>query len=169
VFLLIHNKVLLIRIPSGLLLACLLNSLYKKEIERRGKTMNEMITRVAEAAGLDAATAEKAIGMVLNFLQQHAPEGAVAQLMAVIPGAQDMLNNAAPSEGGGGLMGMLGGLMGGSTGGVMALGQQLMSEGLSMEQIKALGSELFSHGREQAGEDVMGEITASVPGLNQFV
>ena len=54
-------------------------------------------------------------------------------------------------------------------GGVMALGQNLMSAGVSMGQMQPLGRELFAYGREKAGEDVMGAIVGSIPGLSQFV
>ncbi len=64
-------------------------------------------------------------------------------------------------------MGMLGGMMGG--GGVMALGQKLISAGVPMNQMQPLGQELFAYGRETVGEDTMGPIVASIPGLNQFV
>ena len=63
-------------------------------------------------------------------------------------------------------MGMLGGMMGG---GVMGLGQKLMAAGVPMGQMQPLGQELFAHGRETAGEDVMGPIMGSIPGLSQFV
>jgi hypothetical protein len=51
----------------------------------------------------------------------------------------------------------------------MALGQQLMSAGVGMGQMQPLGRELFAFGREKAGEDVMGPIVGSIPGLTQFV
>jgi hypothetical protein len=54
-------------------------------------------------------------------------------------------------------------------GGVMALGQKLMAAGVPMGQMQPLGQELFAYGREKAGEDVMGPIVGSVPGLSQFV
>jgi hypothetical protein len=52
---------------------------------------------------------------------------------------------------------------------VMALGGQLMGAGVSMGQMQPLGQELFAYGREKAGEDVMGPIVGSIPGLSQFV
>ena len=54
-------------------------------------------------------------------------------------------------------------------GGLMALAGKLTGAGLSMDQMQTLGRELFAHGREQAGEDAMGEIVGAVPGLSQFV
>ena len=66
-------------------------------------------------------------------------------------------------------MGALGGLMGGGGGrGLMALAGQLGAAGLSMDQMQTLGHELFAYGREKAGEDTMGAIIGSVPGLSQF-
>ena len=128
--------------------------------------MDELISRVIAASGLNEELARKAIGIILAFLQKEGPPTEINELMAALPGAQELAN----AEGGakGGLMGMVGGMMGGS-GGVMALGGQLMGIGVSMGQMQPLGKELFAYGREKAGEDVMGPIVGSIPGLSQFV
>ena len=128
--------------------------------------MDELITRVTSVTGLDAATAQTAIGHILAFLQKEGPATEVSQLLAAMPGSEALVADSNEAEGGGGLMGMLGGMMGG---GVMALGQKLMSAGVPMGQMQPLGRELFSYGREKAGEDVRGPIVGSIPGLNQFV
>ena len=129
--------------------------------------MEELIARVTNRTGLDAATAQTAIGHILAFLQKEGPATEVSQLLSALPGSEATIAEANAGEGGGGLMGMLGGMMGG--GGVMALGQKLMSAGVPMGQMQPLGQELFAYGRETAGEDVMGPIVGSIPGLNQFV
>lgn len=126
--------------------------------------MEELVARITAATGLDASTAQAAIGHVLAFLQKEGPQDQIEQLIDAIPGAREAIAQA--GEAGGGL---LGGLMGSFGGGVMVLGQKLMSEGLSMDQIRTLASELLAHGRENAGEDVMGRIVGSIPGLSQFV
>ncbi|GEP05666.1 DUF2267 domain-containing protein [Methylobacterium oxalidis] len=128
--------------------------------------MEELIARVTARTGLDAATAQTAIGHILAFLQKEGPAAEVGQLMAAMPGSEALVAESNGAENGGGLMGMLGGMMGG---GVMALGQKLMSAGVPMGQMQPLGQELFAYGREKAGEDVMGPIVGSIPGLNQFV
>ena len=127
--------------------------------------MEELISRVATASGLNEELARKAVGIILAFLQKEGPPAEIGQLMAALPGAQDLAN----AEGGakGGLLGAVGGLMGG--GGVMALGGQLMGAGLSMGQIQAVSKEMFAVGREKAGEDAMGAIVGAIPGLGQFV
>lgn len=131
--------------------------------------MEELLARVCARTGLDAATAQTAIGHILAFLQKEGPQPQVGQLMAALPGSEALAaqSDAGESSGGGGLMGMLGGMLGG--GGVMALGQKLMAAGVPMGQMQPLGQELFAVGREKAGEDVMGPIVGSIPGLNQFV
>jgi hypothetical protein len=130
--------------------------------------MNELVTRVAENVGLEPATAEKAVGMILGFLQREAADGPVAQMIASIPGATDLIAQYnGEGTGGGGLLGGLMSAIGG--GGVMALGQQLMSQGLGMGEITSLAKETITFAKEKAGADVVDEVVASVPGLSQFV
>jgi hypothetical protein len=125
--------------------------------------MEELLARVTQATGLDAQTATRAIGIILNFLRKEGPPAEVDQLLAAMPGSETAME--AGADGGGGLMGMIGGM----GGGVMALGGQLMGAGVSMGQMQPLGHELFAFGREKAGEDVMGAIVGAIPGLSQFV
>ncbi|WP_275789536.1 hypothetical protein [Pararhizobium gei] len=130
--------------------------------------MNELVTRVAENVGIAPETAEKAIGMMLGFLQREAADGPVARMIEAIPGAADLVARFnGEGSGGGGLLGGLMKAVGG--GGVMGLGQQLMSQGLGMGEITALARETIGYAKEKAGEDVVDEVVASVPGLSQFV
>lgn len=129
--------------------------------------MDEMIAQIAQSAGIDAETAGKAVGTILGFLQKEAPPEAVNQLIAKLPGAEDLIAaTQAGAGGGGGLMGAIGGLMGG--GGLMSLAGQLQGLGLGMGQMQAVGKTLFAQGRELVGEDIMGQIAGSIPGLSQF-
>lgn len=125
--------------------------------------MEELIAKVAGAAGIDNGLAGKAIGMILGFLQKDGPAGPVGELMAAIPGAQGLVD---ASAGGGGLMGKMGGMMGG---GIMGLGAGLMGAGLDMGQIQSAGKALFEYGAEKAGPEVIGQIVQGTPGLSQFV
>lgn len=127
--------------------------------------MEELIARITQATGLDAQTAQKAVGIILAFLKKDGPPEDIAKLLAAMPGSEDVI----AQSGDGGPGGLMGGFMGAMGGGVMALGQQLMSAGVGMGQMQPLGRELFAFGREKAGEDVMGAIVGSIPGLNQFV
>ncbi len=66
--------------------------------------MDELITRVTGATGLDAATARKAVGLILGFLAKEGPPEDVAALSDAIPGAQPAIE-AAEAESGGGALG----------------------------------------------------------------
>ena len=130
--------------------------------------MSELVTRVSDNVGIEPDKAEKAIGMMLGFLQREAADGPVARMIEAVPGAADLVarfNGEGAS--GGGLLGKVLGAVGG--GGVMALGQQLMSQGLSMGEITGLAKETLAFAREHAGDETVDAVIDSVPGLRQFV
>ncbi|WP_018896987.1 hypothetical protein [Rhizobium sp. 2MFCol3.1] len=131
--------------------------------------MNEIVDQIAARVGIPTEVAEKALGMMLGFLQREAADGPVAKMIEAIPGASDLVAqyNGAGETGGGGLLGSIMGALGG--GGIMALGQQLMSEGLGMGEITSLAKETLSIAEQHAGKEVVDEVVASVPGLSQFV
>ncbi|MBP1850207.1 hypothetical protein [Rhizobium halophytocola] len=130
--------------------------------------MNALATRIAENVGLEPAVAEKALGMMLGFLQREADDGAIARMIEAIPGAPELVaqfNGEGQSKGG-----LMGGLMSAIRGGgVMGLGQQLMAEGLGMGEITSLAKETIAAAREYAGDEIVDEVVNSVPGLSQFV
>lgn len=129
--------------------------------------MNELVNRIATNVGIDADVAEKAVGMMLGFLQREAADGPVAKMIEAIPGAVDLVAKYNGEGEGKGLLGGLLSAIGG--GGIMGLGQQLMSLGLGMGEITSLSKETIAAAREYAGADVVDEVVASVPGLSQFV
>src|ERR1700722_20949548 len=118
--------------------------------------MDELIARLVADVGIDRTAAEKAVGIILDFLVKEGPPCKVEPLLAKLPGADALLQKAA-SEGGG--------LMGG----VMGAGMRMMSAGLSMGQVQSVTRAVIAYTREKAGEDAVGEIVAGVPGLAQFV
>ncbi len=130
--------------------------------------MNELVSRVATAAGVSEDTAQQAVAQILAFVKKEGPAGPVADMLAKIPGAGDLAASAEDEGGGGGMMGMLGGMMGGG-GGLMALAGKLGSLGLGMGEMQTVGKEVFAYAREKAGEDVVGQIAGSIPGLSQFI
>lgn len=135
--------------------------------------MDNLIARVAAAAQTTPETAREAVALMLDFLVREAPESAVETLMNSAPALKAIVASSTTAGGEGmgpvvkGLMGTGAGAMGG--GGLMALGGSLMSLGLSMDQIQAVGKTVFEYAREAAGDDVMGEISATIPGLAQFI
>jgi hypothetical protein len=135
--------------------------------------MENLLARVAAAADTTPDTARQAVGLVLDFIKREAPEDAVEALLAKAPALKAIVASIASTAGEGmspavkGLMGTGAGAMGG--GGLMALGGDLMGLGLGMGQIQAVGKQIFDYARETAGDDVLGEISAAIPGLSQFI
>jgi hypothetical protein len=135
--------------------------------------MENLIARVASAADLSPDVARKAVALIGDFIQREAPEDAVKELFEKAPAFPSIITSSTQTGGEGmgeglkGLMGVAGGAMGG--GGLMALGSELLALGLDMEQIQTVGKEVFAYAREVAGDQVVGEISAAIPGLSQFI
>ena len=141
--------------------------------------MQDLIARIASKTGVAEPLAEKAVGMLLGYLQREGDDGSVARMIEQIPGAREMVaqfNGAeteTPASGGGmlgGLMGAASSLMGGnSSGGIMAMGQSLMAEGLDMTQIKGIAEETLAFAKEQAGEETVDKVVKSIPGIGALL
>lgn len=124
--------------------------------------MDELIARLVADVGIDRATAEKAVGIILEFLVKEGPADKVQPLLAKLPGAEAVMQKTASESDSGGVMA-------GATGGVMGAGMRMMSAGLSMGQVQTVTRAVIAYTREKAGEDAVGEIVAAIPGLAQFV
>jgi hypothetical protein len=118
--------------------------------------MDELIGRLVADIGIDRAAAEKAVGIILEFLVKEGPADKVQPLLAKLPGAEALIASA--GNDGGGMMG-----------GVMGAGMRMMSAGLSMGQVQSVSRAVLAFAREKVGEDAVGEIVAAIPGLSQFV
>ncbi|MFN8829861.1 MAG: DUF2267 domain-containing protein [Labrys sp. (in: a-proteobacteria)] len=128
-----------------------------------GDGMQDLIGRIATAAGVEPAVAEQALGAVLAFLAKEVSPETLAKLSAALPNAEAIIAGASQEQG---LFGTIGAMMGG---GIGALGSQLMGMGLGLDQIQSLGHELFSFTAETAGPEVVGEILEAVPALKSFM
>ena len=124
--------------------------------------MDELIARLVADIGIDRATAEKAVGIILDFLVKEGPADKVHPLLAKVPGAEALMQRTAGESD-------AGGMMAGAMGGVMGAGMRMMSAGLSMGQVQSVTRAVIAHTRDKAGEDAVGEIVAAIPGLAQFV
>ena len=118
--------------------------------------MDELLDRLVAKVGVDRGVAEKAVGIILSFLLKEGPSDKVQALINQMPGAETVMQSAA---GEGGFV----------MGGIMGVGTKLMAAGLSMDQMQGVTREIIAYAREKAGEDTVGEIVGSIPGLGQFV
>ncbi len=117
--------------------------------------MNELIERIVANVGLEAGSAEKAVGLILGFLQAEGPADEVAKLVGALPGASEAITAANYKAG--------------FMGGVMGLGSQLMAMGMGMGEITGVSKETIRFAREKAGDGPIDAVVASIPGLGQFV
>jgi hypothetical protein len=127
--------------------------------------MEDLIARIA-AAGVEPEIAQKAVGMILAFLRQEGPQADVDALFAAVPSSAEVADAASRERGGGGA---LGGGIGAMGGGLMGLAGRLTSLGLGMGEMQTIGRQVFAFVREKAGDEVVGQIAAAIPGLAQFL
>ena len=123
--------------------------------------MEELISRIVAKAGVDEPTAQAAVRVIFTFLYQQGDSAKVAALAANIPGAAEYIESGDAES-----SAPLGGLMGGGT---MAVLGKLQALGLGMGQIQGVTQVTVDFAREKAGEEIINEIVASIPGLGQFV
>ncbi len=122
--------------------------------------MDELIARLVADVGIDRSAAEKAVGIILDFLVKEGPADKVQPLMAKLPGAEAL---RAKTDG------ESSGPLGGSIGGVMGAGMRMMSAGLSMGEVQDVARAVLAYAREKAGDKAISEVGAAIPGLAQFV
>lgn len=129
--------------------------------------MQELIDRITAQTGLAPDKAERGLGIMLGLLKNQGNPAKVAELLAKLPGA-DALAAKFGGDGAakGGLLGMLGG---GLMGGPLAAVAKLTAAGLTMDQIKALGTLTLAYAKEKAGEALVKDVAGSIPGLSGYV
>ncbi len=129
--------------------------------------MEELITRIMTATGIGDDVARSAVGIILKFLQKEGPEDQIQKIFDALPGAEELVA-AKAEEGGGGLLGGLGGMMSGGMG-AMAVLNELTSAGLDMSQVQTVAKELVGYAKEKAGDEVVDEVVSQIPGLSQVI
>jgi hypothetical protein len=134
-----------------MLLSCWRSKVYEE-------AMDELVDQVAGNVGIDRPVAERAVGIILDFLASEGPADTVQALLGRLPGAAEAVASAR-AEGGGGP----------SAGGIMGVGSRLMSAGLDMGEIQGVTRELIAYARAKAGDDEVNTIVEAIPGLSQFI
>ena len=129
--------------------------------------MQDLITRISSATGLDPAKAEQAIGIMLNLVRTQGNQNKVEELFAKLPGAAELTEKHGGNGGSKG--GLLGILAGGMMGGPLAAVSKLSAAGLSMDQIKQLGTITLDYAKEKAGADLVKQVAGAIPGLSGYV
>ena len=127
--------------------------------------MEDLIARIAAAAGVEPVIAKKSIETILAFLRKEGPQAEVDALFAAVPGAAEAADAASGESGGD----TLNGLIGAMGGGIVGLAGRLTSLGLGMGEMQTIGRQVFAYVREKAGDELVGQVAAAIPGLAQFL
>lgn len=123
--------------------------------------MDELVDRIVARVGVERPVAEKSVGIIFDFLSKEGPTDKVHTLLDQLPGANEAIAAAHAADGGGGMFGTMGGIMG--------VGSRLMAAGLGMGEIQGVTRELIGYAREKAGDQAVDEIVGAIPGLSQFI
>ncbi|MGA9598744.1 MAG: hypothetical protein WBS22_00515, partial [Methylocystis sp.] len=127
--------------------------------------MQNFIDSVIAATGLDASIAKAAIGHVLLFLRDKAPEGRIAEYVSNTPQAQEAIAAAAATEGGG-LAQIIEGLtrfVGHGRADVNVLVGRLIGLGLDEKQIRKLLDATLSRAEDLIGAAGVREVREILP------
>jgi hypothetical protein len=122
--------------------------------------MDELIGRIVTNVGIERPVAERAVGIIFDFLATDGPADKVPRLLERLPGATAAAAAAHAEAGGGAFAGM---------GGIMGVGSRLMSAGLGMSEIQGVTREILSYAREKDGDEDLDGIIDAIPGLRSFV
>lgn len=146
--------------------------------------IDTLISTITAKVGISDALARKAVGMILGYAQRAGDAGAMAKVIAGIPGAADLVAQFSGAEaaaaeggtntGGGGLMGSVMGAVssltgGNSGGGAMAIAQTLMSDGMEMGQVQQVATETFAFAEQHVDPATVEEAKNSIPGLSAIL
>ncbi len=124
--------------------------------------MQELIDTIVAQTGMAAEKTEAALGIIFNLIRAQGNQAKVRELFDALPGAEDLI----AKSGSGGLMHKM---AGGMTGGPMAAISKLQGLGLSMSEVKLLGSATLAYARSKAGDDVVRQAASNIPGLGGFL
>jgi hypothetical protein len=136
-------------------------------------TIESFVDEIARRSKIDPAAAETAVGTILSVIQQEGNPSKVTQLFSDLPGAADLAQKhpvvSGSGTGVGGVLSSLAGKFIGADAGVMVAAMaQIEQTGLSLQQIKNIGSGLLSY-IEDANPTLAKEILDKVPSLRDHL
>jgi len=122
--------------------------------------MDELVDQIVGNVGVERPVAQRAVGIILDFLATEGPADKVQALLERLPGAAEAIAGAR-AEGASEIVAGMGGVMG--------VGSRLMSAGLGMGEIQGITRELITFARAKAGDHDLDGIVDAIPGLSQFI
>ena len=127
--------------------------------------MEDLIARIGAAGGVEPEIAKKSVETILAFLRKEGPQAEVDALFAAVPGAAEAADAGSGKSGGGAPNGLIDAM----GGGLMGLAGRLTSLGIGMGEMQTIGRQVLAYIREKAGDELVGQVAAAIPGLAQFL
>jgi len=134
--------------------------------------MDELIKQLTSQIGIDASTANQAVGAVMSLLKKEGGDDLFGKIAAAIPGAQVAAETTpAPTESGGGagLLGPVMGMLGGSAGKGLALATALKGLGIDERKVGSFATIVIDFIKQKAGADVVSQLIAKLPMLKSLL
>ena len=129
--------------------------------------MQEFLEQAAAQLGLSTDQVKSATGSILGLIQERADPADAKTMLSKIPGAEDLLR--AEGEGGSGLLGALGGMLGGDTGKALGVADILSKTGLDVGTLGGLLGMLKNYVQPLLGDDLLKRLLEKVPGLGDLL
>ena len=122
--------------------------------------MEELVTRLKEKVGLSDPAARRAVDVVIEFLANEAPAGAMEDLADAVPGLSDVLSRCAKEASVPLSTRHFGGMAR-----LMQVADRMMAAGMTMSQVQQATHEVVAFARERAGDAAVDRIVTAIPGL----
>ena len=126
---------------------------------------------LSQSLGIPESKVASGIAALLRLAKDKIPPAQFDPVLAMIPGAADLLNAtpAPAADGSSGLFGGLAGLLGGQLGDSAAAFAALQKAGIPAEKILPFAQSAFLKIQEIAGPEVVAEMAQHVPALKSLL
>jgi hypothetical protein len=136
--------------------------------------MDPWISHIANSVRAEPGAVRSAIGLVFGFLLKRYPNGEADEVIDMIPGAREVIADAATSlpqkrSFASRALGSMGGFIGGRKGETFELTSNLLALGFTNDQLKRLTHEIFGGAALIAGREKVQRLTDPIPGLSGFL
>jgi len=137
--------------------------------------MNQIIALLSQKLGLPEETVKSGLATILRLLKEKTTGSDFEKLIALIPGAADLLASApAPAPSGdagllGGILGAAGGLLGGQAADAAKALSAFQAAGIPVDKIAPLARGFFDQIQAAGGGELTDKLMESIPALKTML
>ena len=132
--------------------------------------MQDFLESAAAQLGVGKDQVAGATGSILGLIQDNADPGDVQEMLSKVPGAGELIQGAVGGgDGGGGLLGAVGDLLGGGAGKALGAADILSNIDLDPSKLGGLLEMLQKYVQPLLGDDLLKRLLEKVPGLGDLL